>query len=61
MVEKKYPHFSQRIRSVMIGALIFAGTIFLNRLGLIGEPLFTGTTSVVLGGAVIFSAILYVF
>jgi len=61
MVEKRHPHFSQRIRNVMTSALIFAGTIFLNRLGFIGEPVFSETTSILMGGAIIFSAILYVF
>jgi hypothetical protein len=51
MVEKKRPHFSQRIRSVMGGALIFAGTIFLNTLGIIGLPIFSEPISIWMEGA----------
>ena len=61
MVEKKHPNHSQRIATVMISALILAGTIFLNLFGFIGEPVFSGTIGIVLGGFVICSAILYVF
>jgi uncharacterized C2H2 Zn-finger protein len=45
----------------MIGALISAGTIFLNIFGFIGDPLFSDTVGIMLGGVIIFSAISYVF
>jgi hypothetical protein len=61
MIEKKHPNYSQRIRIVMIGALILAATIFSNMFGFIGDPLFSDTTSILLGGVIIFSAISYVF
>jgi hypothetical protein len=37
----------------MIGAIILAGAIFLNTFGIIGEPIFSNTTAIVLGGSII--------
>jgi hypothetical protein len=45
----------------MISALILAGIIFFNMFGFIGEQILSDTTAILLGSAIIFSAISYAF
>jgi hypothetical protein len=61
MIEKKHPYFNRKLSLLMLGALFFSGLIFCNTMGFIGPQLIPKNTGIIVGGAIIITAVVYGF